>query len=132
VPPSDTLSVAEAAEALELSARTVRQWCADGKLRASRVGRRWRIHAAALSASAEGPSEPGNAALAALEREMGKLHAIIAEKDGQIADLAATAAMFQERSRNLDAQVKLLTAGPEPEQEESEQPKSWWRRILRR
>jgi excisionase family DNA binding protein len=44
----EILTIDEAAERLKLKSDTVRDWCLKGKLRASKLGRIWRIDAAAL------------------------------------------------------------------------------------
>ena len=45
---AEILTIDEAAERLKLKSDTVRDWCHKGKLRASKLGRIWRIDAAAL------------------------------------------------------------------------------------
>ena len=45
---AEILTIDEAAERLKLTSDTVRDWCLKGKLRASKLGRIWRIDAAAL------------------------------------------------------------------------------------
>lgn len=56
----DFLSADEAAEMLNLHPRTVRRLLASGDLPGVRLGRQWRISAAALKAYMEGgkPAEP--------------------------------------------------------------------------
>lgn len=40
------LTVKEVANRLRVTTRSVTEWCMTGKVRATRVGRRWRIYAA--------------------------------------------------------------------------------------
>ncbi len=51
----DLLTTAEAAAFAKLTAETLREWIADGKLRAVRAGKRYRIRRADLEAALAAP-----------------------------------------------------------------------------
>ena len=133
-PSTEVLSVPEAAALLGKAPTTIRLWCRTGRLPATKLGRSWRIDAAGLrqtvgeasqpSATATEGMPPVVLALALLERQLAAKDDLIAQQAHEVARLRETLGMWQERARNLEERVKLLTAGP--------QPKEWWRRLLRR
>lgn len=62
--PAEWATPEQAAERLGVSAKTVRRWCASGRLRAERHGRSWRIDRAGLPDPR--PATPEGHGLAAL------------------------------------------------------------------
>lgn len=113
------LTVAEAAEALRLSERTIRRHIKSGKIKADlvpgRYGMEYRI--SELSQVAPAPAAVDNTSPHALDKALDMIRALQQEK----AELYAQVAYFQAQCRHLEDQVKLLTEGKRP----------WWRRLLR-
>ena len=114
------LTVTEAAEALDLSERTIRRHIKSGKIKADlvpgRYGMEYRISdiGQVLTASAA----VDNFSPRALDKALDMIRALQQEK----AELYAQVAYFQAECRHLGEQVKLLTEAKRP----------WWRRWLHR
>ncbi len=114
------LTVAEAAEALGVSERTVRRHIKSGKIKADlvpgRYGMEYRIGELGERVSLQAGVD--NALPSALDKALDMVKALQQEK----AELYAQVAYFQAQCRHLEEQVKLLVEGKRP----------WWRRWLRR
>ncbi len=114
------LTVAEAAEALGLSERTIRRHIKSGKVKADLVpghyGMEYRI--SDIGPVSQAPAAVDNLSSPALDKALDMIRALQQEK----AELYAQVAYFQTQCRHLEDQVKLLTEGRRP----------WWRRWLRR
>ena len=52
--PGDWLTVGEAAEALGVSASSVRHWCSGGRIEARKIGRSWKVPASEAKRIREG------------------------------------------------------------------------------
>lgn len=113
------LTVAEAAEALRLSERTIRRHIKSGKIKADLVpghyGMEYRI--SDLGQVPTAPAALDNASASALDKALDMIKALQQEK----AELYAQVAYFQAQCRHLEEQVKLLTEAKRP----------WWRRLLK-
>ncbi|MFQ5925252.1 MAG: helix-turn-helix domain-containing protein [Dehalococcoidia bacterium] len=114
------LTVAEAAQALGVSQRTVRRQIKSGKIKAvlvpGRFGAEYRIDE--LEEAANAPAGVDGATPSALDKTLDMIKALQQEK----AELYAQVAYFQAQCRHLEDQVKLLVEAKRP----------WWRRWLRR
>ena len=114
------LTVAEAAQALGVSQRTVRRQIKSGKIKAvlvpGRFGPEYRIgeldEVVATPAGIDSGSPP------ALDKALDMIKSLQQEK----AELYAQVAYFQVQCRHLEDQVKLLVEAKRP----------WWRRWLGR
>lgn len=114
------LTVAEAAQALGLSQRTIRRHIKSGKIKAELVegsyGPEYRI--TALEAPTAPKRAVDNAPPDALVKALDMIKALQQEK----AELYAQVAFLQAQYRQLEEQVKLLQEARGP----------WWQRWLRR
>ena len=114
------LTVAEAAEALGVSQRTVRRYIKSGKIKADLVpghyGMEYRI--SELSHAVPAAAGLDNALPSALDKALDMVKVLQQEK----AELYAQVAYFQSQCRHLEDQVKLLMEARRP----------WWRRWFRR
>lgn len=114
------MTVAEAAEALGVSQRTVRRHIKSGKIKADLVpghyGMEYRI--GELSHVVPAAAAVDKALPGALDRALDMIKALQQEK----AELYAQVAYFQAQCRHLEEQVKLLVEARRP----------WWRRWLHR
>jgi len=114
------LTIAEAANSMGVSARTVRRYIKSGKLDAEFIqgnhGGEFRISAIPPELIKEKTldKQPG--------QTIDTLQALLHELQQQNLQLAAQLGAATERVRALENQVKLLTAGRQP----------WWRRLFRR
>ena len=113
------LTVAEAADALGVSERTIRRQIKSGKIKAMLVpghyGAEYRISGLGETAVAR----PGvDKTPGALDKALDMVKGLQQEK----AELYAQVAYWQAQCRYLEEQVKLLTEAKRP----------WWRRWLRR
>ena len=130
------LSIAQAAKALGVSTRTVRRFIKAGKLKAELVagpfGEEYRIwelpeelrktktkDSAPVQSSDQTSSQSTGQDLIPTP---GQLTDIIRELQEKNLGLAAQLGAALERIRNLEAQVKLLTAAHQP----------WWKRLFRK
>jgi excisionase family DNA binding protein len=114
------LTVAEAAEALGVSERTVRRHIKSGKIKADLVPGRYGMEYRIVELGERVSLQAGvdNALPSALDKALDMVKALQQEK----AELYAQVAYFQAQCRHLEEQVKLLVEGKRP----------WWRRWLRR
>jgi len=114
------LTIAEAAQALGVSQRTIRRQIKSGKIKADlvpgRYGAEYRI--AGLEAEAAAGPRVDNAPASALDKTLDMVKALQQEK----AELYAQVAFWQAQCRHLEEQVKLLVEAKRP----------WWQRWLRR
>ena len=114
------LTVAEAAQALGVSQRTVRRQIKSGKIKAvlvpGRFGSEYRI--GELSEVVATPAGLDKVPPSALDKTLDMIKALQQEK----AELYAQVAYFQAQCRHLEDQVKLLVEAKRP----------WWRRWLGR
>ncbi len=133
---SQGLTIAEAAEALGLSERTIRRQIKSGKIKAElvlgRYGAEYRIsglgeRAVARPGVDKAPASaldktldktPASALDKAIDKALDMVKALQQEK----AELYAQVAYWQAQFQHLEEQVKLLTEAKRP----------WWRRWLRR
>jgi len=133
---SQGLTIAEAAEALGLSQRTIRRHIKSGKIRAElmpgQYGDEYRINGLEETTAAEPvvdkaldktPASAMDKALdktpaSAMDKALDMVKALQQEK----AELYAQVAYWQARSQHLEEQVKLLVEAKRP----------WWQRWLRR
>ena len=110
------LTVAEAAEALGVSQRTVRRHIKGGKIKAAlvpgRYGMEYRIHELGQVV----PKPLDRPSPSALDKALDMIAALQQEK----AELYAQVGYFQAQCRHLEDQVKLLTEAKRP----------WWHRLL--
>lgn len=129
---SHGLTIAEAAEALGLSERTIRRQIKSGKIKAElvpgRYGTEYRIsglgeRAVARPAVDKTPAStldrtPASVLDKTLDKALDMVKALQQEK----AELYAQVAYWQAQCQHLEEQVKLLTEAKRP----------WWRRWLSR
>lgn len=116
--PGQDLTVAEAAEALGVSQRTVRRHIKSDRIKAAlvpgRYGMEYRIHDLG-----QVPRPPvDRPSPSALDKALDMIAGLHQEK----AELYAQVAYFQAQCRHLEDQVKLLTEAKRP----------WWHRLLHR
>jgi len=121
---SQGLTIAEAAEALGLSERTIRRQIKSGKIKAElmpgRYGAEYRISGLGETAVAQPGVDktPASALDKTLDKTLDMVKALQQEK----AELYAQVAYWQAQCQHLEEQVKLLTEAKQP----------WWRRWLSR
>ena len=113
------MTIAEAAKSLGVSTRTIRRYIKAGKITATLVpgafGEEYRIFELP-------PDLAGQPAGESRGQDPGQVMSIVRELHEKNLALAAQLGAATERIRNLENQVKLLTAGH----------KSWWQRIFKR
>lgn len=141
---SQGLTIAEAAEALGLSERTIRRQIKSGKIKAElvlgRYGAEYRISGlgeravarpgvdkAPASALDKAPASaldktPASALDKAIDKTLDKALDMVKALQQEKAELYAQVAYWQAQFQHLEEQVKLLTEAKRP----------WWRRWLRR
>jgi len=133
---SQGLTIAEAAEALGLSERTIRRQIKSGKIKAElvlgRYGAEYRISGLGETAVARpGVDKAPASALdktldktpaSALDKTLDKALDMVKALQQEKAELYAQVAYWQAQFQHLEEQVKLLTEAKRP----------WWRRWLRR
>ena len=114
------LTVAEAAQALGLSERTVRRQIKSGKLIAELVPGRYGVEyrIGELSEQTAAPARLDSMPANALDKALDMVKALQQEK----AELYAQLGYLQAQCRHLEDRVKLLVEAKQP----------WWRRLLRR
>lgn len=138
------LSARQAAEALSVSDKTIRQWIAGGRLRAERRGGVWRILqadlaplAADLAARADpepAPAPPSPlhprgespAAAAPAPVDLAPLAQLIASQQQTITELAGRVGFYQARLQDLEARLLLAPPPPDPAPPTAT-PRRWWR-----
>jgi len=117
---SQGLTIAEAAEALGLSQRTIRRHIKSGKIKAELMPGQYgdEYHISGLEETTA--AEPGvdKTPASAMDKALDMVKALQQEK----AELYAQVAYWQAQFQHLEEQVKLLTEAKRP----------WWRRWLRR
>jgi MerR family copper efflux transcriptional regulator len=117
---SQGLTIAEAAEALGLSQRTIRRHIKSGKIKAElmpgQYGDEYRI--SVLEEMTEAEPVVDKTPASAMDKALDMVKALQQEK----AELYAQVAYWQSRSQHLEEQVKLLVEARRP----------WWQRWLRR
>jgi len=143
---SGVVSANEAARRFGLSEKTVRRWIAAGKLTADKRGRAYRVslsEVAALNgqpkADNPGPSANGGqtadirsapptadstsamSGIPELVQLVARLHDEVSRSKSEVAEYAATAAMWQARARMLEERVLALEA-PKPDPEPAPDP----------
>ena len=137
---SQGLTIAEAAEALGLSERTIRRQIKSGKIKAElvlgRYGAEYRISGLGETAVArprvdKAPASaldktldktPASALDKAIDKTLDKALDMVKALQQEKAELYAQVAYWQAQFQHLEEQVKLLTEAKRP----------WWRRWLRR
>lgn len=137
---SQGLTIAEAAEALGLSERTIRRQIKSGKIKAElvlgRYGAEYRIsglgeRAVARPGVDKAPASaldktldktPASALDKAIDKTLDKALDMVKSLQQEKAELYAQVAYWQAQFQHLEEQVKLLTEAKRP----------WWRRWLRR
>ena len=133
----------EAAEKLNVSTRTIRRYIKAGKIRAVKVkgqfGEEYRIlelpediNGTIVDDEEENLDEMKKNVPA--DDTVSSLKIIMALQEKNLA-LAAQLGAATERIKALESQVQLLSApkeetAPEPKKEETEQKKSWWKRLF--
>ncbi len=144
---SDLLTVPEAAKVTGVSERTMRRWAMSGQVRTIGRGHARRIVAGSLSERAatngqdaghpSGQVSATSATETAGAVEADRLADLVRELTGRVAELSATAAMWQARAQVLDERVRALEAPrPEPAPEAfksaavADLSPPWWRRLL--
>lgn len=117
------LTIAEAAKSLGVSSRTVRRFIKAGKIRAELVpgqfGEEYRIFE--LPAELRRLRPIDNTHSQSPIQTPIQVMDVIRELQEKNLALAAQLGAATERIRNLESQVKLLTAGRQP----------WWKRLFR-
>ena len=122
------MNISQAARTLGLSTRTVRRYIKAGKIKAELVSGPFgdEYHIAELppelASRKEGGKAPGQPPGQTPEQTFGQAMDIMRELQEKNMALAARLGAATERIRNLESQVKLLTAARKP----------WWRRIFSR
>ena len=136
-------NINEAAEKLNVSTRTIRRYIKAGKIRAVKVkgqfGEEYRIlelpediNGTIVDDEEENLDEMKKNVPA--DDTVSSLKIIMALQEKNLA-LAAQLGAATERIKALESQVQLLSApkeetAPEPKKEETEQKKSWWKRLF--
>ena len=113
------LTIAEVAEALGLSQRTIRRHIKSGKIKAELVPGQYGIEYRISGLDETAAAGPGvdKAPASGLDKALDMVKALQQEK----AELYAQVAYWQARSQHLEEQVKLLVEAKRP----------WWQRWLR-
>ena len=121
------MTIAQAAEKLGVSTRTVRRYIKAGKIEARLVrgpfGEEYRIDSLPESFTSARKEETTGKAIQGMENTPVQAMDIIKELQEKNLALAAQLGAATERVRSLEGQLKLL-AGP--------RQKPWWRRIFSR
>ena len=121
---SQGLTIAEAARSLGVSSRTVRRFIKSGKIKANLAagpfGEEYRIPELPLDLRKPKPvdNDPGQTPVHTPIQVMD----IVRELQDKNFALAAQLGAATERIRNLESQLKLLTAAKQP----------WWKRLFGR
>jgi hypothetical protein len=150
-------SVPEAARTLGLSERAVRKRITAGTLDAVKAGPAWSVFLpigtpAAQEAVRRGPEEPSAVPRATTGAALGgtdlqPLADVIADLTRENRELAAAAALWQERARTLEGRVLALSAGEDPAVAAQDAPgptnpakpasdpslspwRRWWRAVM--
>ena len=124
---SQGLSIAQAAKSLGVSSRTIRRFIKSGKIKAELVpglfGNEYRIRElpSYLYESKRSDSTPSQTTVQTLVQTPIQPMDIIRELQEKNLALAAQVGAATERIRNLEKEIRLLTAG-------RQQP--WWRRLF--
>jgi excisionase family DNA binding protein len=115
-----SLTIAEAAEALGLSQRTIRRHIKSGKIKADLMPGQYGAEYRISGLEGEAVAGPGvdKTPASAMDKALDMVKALQQEK----AELYAQVAYWQARSQHLEEQVKLLVEAKRP----------WWQRWLRR
>ena len=141
---SDVVSANEAAHRFGLSEKTVRRWIAAGKLTADKRGRAYRVSLSEIAAlngqpKADNPGPSANGGQTAdirsapptadstsamsgipeLVQLVARLHDEVSRSKTEVAEYAATAAMWQARAHMLEERVLALEAPKEQPMAES-------------
>lgn len=124
------ISISQAAEKLGISTRTIRRYIKAGKIEAElingRFGVEYRIPRLPPELLYKEPEEekpdPSKSSAQAPSQSIGQALDIIRELQEKNLALAAQLGAATERVRNLEGQVKLLTAAGVP----------WWKRLFTR
>ena len=124
-----TLTITEAAQALNVSDKTIRRWIDAGKLSAEKADRKWYVH---VDLDVDLDTDPVDAQhlKAQLERadsEISHLREQLARRDEQIDHFQQIVAMSQKNIGQLTEQLD------DSRQMISEmRSRSWWKRLFRR
>ena len=123
-----SLNISQAAEKLGVSVRTIRRYIKAGKIKAElvngRFGEEYRIPQLPPELFQPGVETKKQAVekppLRSPDQSIGQALDIIKELQEKNLALAAQLGVATERARNLEKQVKLLSAAKDP----------WWKRLL--
>ena len=146
-----TVSVAEAAHALDISHDALRSRLRRGTLEGFKVGDEWRVVLPAdRQPTGDVPPQQaatGNETGSPTGNDLSPLVDLVERQTAEIQRLTAAAAMWQERARSLDQRLLAISAGPTepqtPPEPASEAPgaspangrgtsgiRAWFRRLL--
>jgi MerR family transcriptional regulator, copper efflux regulator len=130
-----TYSIAEAAEILKLSPKTIRRYIKAGKLPSTKVptkfGDEYRITEipqALKDEAAEQAESESKVEVMTVEPTTSHLDAQMLYQEN--IRLAAQLGAVTERLRQMEEKIKLLEA-PKPVPPPPSPPRSWWKRLLR-
>ena len=117
------LTIAEAAQALGVSQRTIRRHIKSGRIKAELVPGHYGAEYRIIGLEAEAGPKPGldKSPASGLDKALDMVKSLQQEK----AELYAQVAFWQAQCRHLEEQVKLLTEAKRPWWQR------WWQRWLR-
>ena len=137
----DGLSIDDAAAALRITPNAVRQRMKRGTLHARKTAASWRVwlptdhddHAPADRPTTNQPRPTGRTRPTD-QTDLAPLADLIARLSRENAELAASSAMWQERTRTLAARLPALEPGPLPPDDDTTaqtpKPRPWYRRLF--
>jgi excisionase family DNA binding protein len=132
------VSVKDAAEILGINERTVRKWIADGRLEKRPGDRGYQVLVSDQAAAAEADEQPETVPTPAAAHRRSRPGDIDLEPIAELVtsltkrneELAAAAAMWQERARVLEERNRELLALEPGPIVEATPARPWWRRML--
>jgi Helix-turn-helix domain len=139
---AEWVSVSDAARLAAVSDRTMRRWVTGGQVRSQRRGRAYLVDASELAATSGQDGQPladNRPPSAAMADEAPHLAELVRELTAKLADVSASAALWQGRADVLAQRLHQLeapkepdpvpTPAPSPPTPNGPEPHGWWPRF---